>query len=55
LLHEITHLQLAAGYHRADFERDRLMTELLKATGDLMRTKEAAPRFEGGRGIKRDA
>ena len=49
---EITLLQLAAGSHRADFERERdraerLMTELLKATGDLMRTKETAARLEG--------
>ena len=49
---EITQLQLAAGCHRADFERERdraerLMTELLKATGDLMRTKETAARLEG--------
>ncbi len=49
---EITQLHLAVGSHRADFERERerserLMTELLKATGDLMRTKETAARLEG--------
>jgi hypothetical protein len=42
---------LAAG-HRADFEREReraqrLVTELLKATADMMKAKESAVRLEG--------
>jgi chromosome segregation ATPase len=49
---EITKLELVASGHRADYERereraDRLMTEMLKTTADLMAAKEAAARLEG--------
>jgi chromosome segregation ATPase len=49
---EIARLEAAAAGHRADFERerdraDRLMTELLKATGDMVTAKEATAWLEG--------
>jgi len=49
---EITRLELVAAGHRADYEREReradqLMTEMLKATADLMASKEATARLEG--------
>ena len=52
LLAELARLEAAAAGHRAYFERerdraDRLMTELLKATADMMAAKEAAARLEG--------
>ena len=49
---EIARLEALAAGHRADFERerdraDRLMTELLKATGDTVAAKEATAWLEG--------
>jgi hypothetical protein len=49
---ELTKVEAAAAGHRADFERerdraDRLLSELLRATLDLMSAKEAAARTEG--------
>jgi hypothetical protein len=63
---EISQLQIAAGGHRSDFERERercdrqrqqydhllercdqFMAALLRQAADLMKTKEAAARFEG--------
>src|SRR5215208_2584898 len=49
---EIARLEALAAGHRADFERerdraDRLMTELLKATGDAVAAKEATAWLEG--------
>jgi chromosome segregation ATPase len=49
---EIARLEATAAGHRADFERerdraDRLMTELLKATGDTVAAKEATAWLEG--------
>jgi cell division protein FtsB len=49
---EAAKLEALAGGHRADYERerdraDRLMTEMLKATADVMTAKEATARFEG--------
>jgi hypothetical protein len=49
---EIAKLEVVAGGHRADFERERdrvcqLMTEVLRATAALMTAKEKAARLEG--------
>jgi hypothetical protein len=49
---ENARLEATAAGHRADFERerdraDRLMTELLKATGDTVAAKEATAWLEG--------
>jgi chromosome segregation ATPase len=49
---EIARLEAAAAGHRADFERerdraDRLTTELLKATGEMVAAKEATAWLEG--------
>src|SRR5262245_55819527 len=49
---ELAKVEAAAVGHRADFERerdraDKLLSELLRATLDLMATKEAAARAEG--------
>jgi hypothetical protein len=49
---EIAKLEVVAGGHRADFERERdrvcqLMTEVLRATAALMTAKEKAARIEG--------
>jgi chromosome segregation ATPase len=49
---EIARLEATAAGHRADFERerdraDRLMTEVLKATGDTVAAKEATAWLEG--------
>jgi hypothetical protein len=49
---ELATMELTAAGHRADFEREReraerLMTELLKATAELICAKEAAARLEG--------
>ncbi len=49
---ELAQLELVAASHRADYERerdraDRLVTEMLKATRDLMTAKEVAARLEG--------
>jgi chromosome segregation ATPase len=49
---EITRLEATAAGHRADFERerdraDRVMAELLKATGDMVTAKEATAWLEG--------
>jgi chromosome segregation ATPase len=49
---EIAKLETTSAGHRADFERerdraDRLVTELLKATGDLMAAREVTARLEG--------
>jgi chromosome segregation ATPase len=52
LQEEIARLEATAAGHRADFERerdraDRVMTELLKATGDTVAAKEATAWLEG--------
>lgn len=49
---ELAKLEATATGHRADFERereraDRLVTELLKATADLMSAREVTARLEG--------
>jgi hypothetical protein len=49
---ELAKLEAAAAGHRADFERerdraDKLLTEVLRATLDLMAAKEGAARTEG--------
>jgi hypothetical protein len=49
---ELARLEAAAAGHRADFERERercerLMTEVLKTTAELMATREAAARLAG--------
>jgi len=49
---ELAKVEAAAAGHRADFERerdraDKLLSELLRATLDLMQAKEAAARAEG--------
>ena len=49
---EIERLEAAAAGHRADFERerdraDRLLAEMLKATGDMVAAKEATAWLEG--------
>jgi hypothetical protein len=49
---ELAKVEAAAAGHRADFERerdraDKLLSELLRATLDLMAAKEAAARTEG--------
>jgi hypothetical protein len=49
---ELAKVEAATAGHRADFERerdraDRLLSELLRATLDLMAAKEAAARAEG--------
>jgi hypothetical protein len=49
---ELAKMEMVAGGHRADFERerdraDRLMSEMLKATGELMAAKETTARLEG--------
>jgi hypothetical protein len=49
---ELAKVEAAATGHRADFERERdrvdnLMSEMLKATLELMTTKESAARIEG--------
>ena len=49
---EVARLNALASGHRDDFERERgrvdqLLSELLTATGDLMRAKEIIGRLEG--------
>jgi hypothetical protein len=49
---EIAKIEISAVGHCADFERerdraDRLVTELLKATADLMAAREVTARLEG--------
>jgi hypothetical protein len=49
---ELARLEISAVGHRSDFERerdraDRLVTELLKATADLMTAREVTARLEG--------
>jgi len=49
---ELAKLETTAAGHRADFERerdraDRLMTEMLKATAELMTAREVTARLEG--------
>src|SRR5262245_58256994 len=49
---ELAKVEAIAAGHRADFERerdraDRLVTELLKATADMMEAKETAAKLEG--------
>jgi chromosome segregation ATPase len=49
---ELGRLEAAAAGHRADFERernrcDRLVTEVLKTTAELMAAREAAARLAG--------
>src|SRR5262245_9357775 len=47
---ELAKLGTTAAGHRADFERDRadrMVTELLKATADLMAAREVTARMEG--------
>jgi hypothetical protein len=49
---ELAKLESTAAGHRADFERerercDRLMTEVLKTTADLMAAREVAARLAG--------
>jgi hypothetical protein len=48
----IAKLEISAVGHRLDFERerdraDRLVTELLRLTGDMMEAKETAAKLEG--------
>ena len=49
---EFAKVEAAAAVHRADFERERercerLMTEVLKATAEMMAAREAAARLAG--------
>jgi septal ring factor EnvC (AmiA/AmiB activator) len=49
---DFARVEAAAAMHRADFERERercerLMAEVLKATGELMAAREAAARIAG--------
>ena len=49
---ELARVEAAAAGHRADFERerdraDRVVTELLKATAELMTAREVTARLEG--------
>ncbi len=49
---EFAKVEAAAAVHRADFERERercerLMTEVLKATAEMMAAREAAARLSG--------
>ena len=49
---EFAKVEAAAAVHRADFERERercerLMSEVLKATAELMAAREAAARLAG--------
>jgi hypothetical protein len=52
LQRELAKVEALAAGHRADFERERerterLLTELLKATADMIKAKESAVRLEG--------